>query len=174
MSSPNLRDIDGPAITMDETQFYRAVELTGMDRNTAGVVAAKLVLVDGMSNTDASKACDVTPPVPHRVVTKLYRAAWRAEKYVQARMECTETKGGISMNMEFTGTVKVKVAIGMLVRIKPEEIEGKIHKNKIFIIDSLPRDLCGTEVVALNNADSTRFSAGYNLSMLEVIDTKGK
>jgi hypothetical protein len=71
----------------------------------------------------------------------------------------------------FYGSVQVKVEKGMKARINPEELEGKKHKGKEFIVDSLPRDLCGTEVVALNNMDGTRFSASYDLSMLEITDT---
>lgn len=71
----------------------------------------------------------------------------------------------------FSGSVQVKVEKGMKARINPEELEGKKHKGREFIVDSLPRDLCGTEVVALNNLDGTRFSASYDLSMLEITDT---
>lgn len=71
----------------------------------------------------------------------------------------------------FSGSVKVKVESGMKVRVNPNELEGKIHKGKEFVIDGLPRDLCGTEVVALNNIDGTRFSAAYDLSMLQITDT---
>jgi hypothetical protein len=71
----------------------------------------------------------------------------------------------------FSGSVQVKVEKGMKARINPEELEGKKHRGKEFIVDSLPRDLCGTEVVALNNLDGTRFSASYDLSMLEITDT---
>lgn len=71
----------------------------------------------------------------------------------------------------FSGSVQVKVEKGMKAQINPEEIEGKIHKGKEFVIAGLPRDLCGTEVVALNNLDGSRFSAGYNLSMLVITDT---
>lgn len=69
----------------------------------------------------------------------------------------------------FCGTVKVK--LGMKARINPEEIEGRIYKDKEFIVSGLPRELCGTEVVALNNLDGSRFSAAYDLSMLEITDT---
>ena len=72
---------------------------------------------------------------------------------------------------KFSGSVKVRVEKGMTARINPNEFEGKIHKGKEFLIDSAPRELCGTEVVSLNNIDGTRFSAGYDLSMLEIIDT---
>lgn len=58
--------------------------------------------------------------------------------------------------------------MGMKARINPAEMEGKIHIGKEFVIASEPRDLCGTEVVALNNLDGTRFSAGYALSMLQI------
>jgi hypothetical protein len=71
----------------------------------------------------------------------------------------------------FSGSVQVKVEKGMKARINPEELEGKKHKGREFVVDSLPRDLCGTEVVALNNLDGTRFSASYDLSMLEITDT---
>lgn len=71
----------------------------------------------------------------------------------------------------FSGSVHVKVEKGMKARINPNYIEGKKHKGKTFIIDGLPRDLCGTEVVALNNTDGSRFSAGYELAMLEITDT---
>jgi len=68
------------------------------------------------------------------------------------------------------GKVMVEVSRGMEARIKPEEIEGKRHKGKLFIVDSEPRVLCGAEVVALNNSDGSRFSAAYDLSMLEITD----
>ena len=73
---------------------------------------------------------------------------------------------------KFKGTVKVKVNKGMKARINPNEMEGKIHKGREFIIVGEPRELCGTEVVALNNLDGSRFSAGYDLSMLEITDTE--
>jgi len=72
----------------------------------------------------------------------------------------------------FMGSVQVKVELGMKARINPAEIEGKIHKGKEFVIASKPRDLCGTEVVALDNPDGSKFSAGYDLSMLEITDTE--
>ena len=72
---------------------------------------------------------------------------------------------------QFSGSVQVKVEKGMKARINPDELEGKLHKGKEFFIDSNPRDLCGTEVVALKNIDGSRFSAGYDLSMLEITDT---
>lgn len=72
---------------------------------------------------------------------------------------------------KFSGNVKVKVEKGMKVRINPNEFEGKRHVGKEFIVDGEPRDLCGTEVVALNNIDGSRFSAAYDLSMLQVTDT---
>lgn len=71
---------------------------------------------------------------------------------------------------KFTGSVQVKVKRGMKVRVNPDELVGRMHEGKIFTIDSEPRDLCGTEVVALNNADGSRFSAAYELSMLQVTD----
>ena len=71
---------------------------------------------------------------------------------------------------QFSGTVKVKVEVGMKARINPNEIVGRMYKGKEFVIDSVPRDLCGTEVVALNNLDGSRFSAAYDLSMLEITD----
>ena len=58
--------------------------------------------------------------------------------------------------------------ISTRVRINPQEFEGRIHKGKEFIVDSIPRNVCGTEVVALNHANGARFSAAYNLSMLEI------
>lgn len=72
---------------------------------------------------------------------------------------------------DFSGSVQVKVEKGMKARINPNEIEGKMHRGKEFVIDSEPRNLCGTEVVALNNIDGSRFSAGYDLSMLQITDT---
>ena len=75
------------------------------------------------------------------------------------------------MNTEFSGKIKVNVSIGMRVQINPSEIEGRIHKGKEFIVDSEPRVLCSTEVVALNHLDGSRFSASYDLSMLEVTNT---
>ena len=71
----------------------------------------------------------------------------------------------------FSGAVQVRVEMGMKARINPNELEGKMHKGKEFVVASEPRDLCGAEVVALNNIDGTRFSAGYDLSMLEITDT---
>ena len=71
----------------------------------------------------------------------------------------------------FSGTVRVKVTPGMKARIKPDTFEGKIHSGKEFEIAGEPRMICGTECVALNNLDGTRFSPGYDLSMLEVTDT---
>ena len=67
---------------------------------------------------------------------------------------------------DFSGNVIVKVGDGMEVRINPEEIEGKRHEGELFIVAGEPRVLCGTEVVALNNSDGSRFSAAYDLSML--------
>jgi hypothetical protein len=61
----------------------------------------------------------------------------------------------------------MKTKKGMKVKINPNEIEGNIHKGKEFVVDSEPRNLCGTEVVALNNVDGSRFSAGYDISMLQ-------
>jgi hypothetical protein len=76
------------------------------------------------------------------------------------------------MQEKFGGSVQVKVKVGMKAQIKMSlSAFGHIHRGKIFVIDSSPRDLCGTEVVALNNLDRTRFSAGYDLSMLEITDT---
>lgn len=69
---------------------------------------------------------------------------------------------------EFNGTVKVAVKVGMKARINPKEFEGRIHAGKEFVISGEPRDLCGTEVVALSNLDGSRFSAGYDMSMLEI------
>jgi hypothetical protein len=83
-----------------------------------------------------------------------------------------DLKADTKMNKQFSGSVVVKVKIGMEARIKPEEIEGKIHAGKTFIISGEPRDLCGTEVVALDNPDKSRFSAGYELAMLEITDLK--
>ena len=71
----------------------------------------------------------------------------------------------------FSGTVQVRVKQGMKARINPNEIEGKRNLGKEFIIVSEPRVLCGTEVVSLNNLDGSRFSAAYDLSMLQVTDT---
>jgi hypothetical protein len=59
----------------------------------------------------------------------------------------------------------------MSCRIKESEIQGRINKGREFIINGEARDLCGTEVVPLNNLDDTRFSANYDLSMLEITDT---
>jgi len=71
----------------------------------------------------------------------------------------------------FTGSVQVKVKAGMKCQIDPREMAGQIHKGKIFTIASEPRELCGTTVVALNEEDGSRFSAGYDLSMLQITDT---
>jgi len=78
---------------------------------------------------------------------------------------------GVKFMKKFSGTVKVKIEQGMKVRVNPKEFEGKRHAGKEFIVAGEPRDLCGTEVVALNNIDGTRFSAAYDLSMLQVTDT---
>ena len=61
---------------------------------------------------------------------------------------------------------------GMKAQIDPDEVMGRIHKGKIFVIAGEPRDLCGTDVVALNNLDGSRFSAAYDLSMLQITDTR--
>lgn len=71
----------------------------------------------------------------------------------------------------FQGTVRVRVTPGMHARIKPETVEGRLNAGKTFVVDGLPRDLCGTECVALNHLDGSRFSAAYDLSMLEITDT---
>lgn len=71
---------------------------------------------------------------------------------------------------KISGSVSVKVESGMKARINPKFFEGQNQLGKVFVIDSVPRVLCGTEVVALNNLDGTRFSASYDLSMLEVTD----
>lgn len=74
------------------------------------------------------------------------------------------------MEQIFSGRVETTAKQGMMVRINPLEAEGKMHKGKEFVIAGDPRVWCGTGVVALNNKDGTRFSAGYDLSMLEVTD----
>ena len=71
----------------------------------------------------------------------------------------------------FNGSVMVKVAVGMKARINPAEFEGKLHAGKEFVIAGEPNEICGTECVPLNNLDGTRFSANYNLSMLQITDT---
>lgn len=71
----------------------------------------------------------------------------------------------------FSGQVRIAVKKGMKARIDPKTFEGRLHKGKEFIITGLPRDLCGTEVVSLNNLDGTRFSPSFDLSMLEITDT---
>lgn len=70
---------------------------------------------------------------------------------------------------EFKGSVEIKVKEGMKAQISTFYAEGRIHKGREFVIVSEPRDLCGTEVVALNNVDGSRFSPAYDLSMLEII-----
>lgn len=70
-----------------------------------------------------------------------------------------------------SGSVKVKVAVGMKARINPSEIEGRINAGKEFVIAGEPNMICGTECVPLNNLDGTRFSANYDLSMLQITDT---
>ena len=82
----------------------------------------------------------------------------------------THLNGDNKMQKTFSHRVEAEIKIGMKVQIKPSEIEGRIHKGKEFVVKSLPRDLCGTEVVALENLDGSRFSAGYDLSMLEITD----
>ena len=74
------------------------------------------------------------------------------------------------MKKQVNGTVKVKVKAGMKARINPEEFEGRIHAGKEFIISGEPRNLCGTQVVPLDNLDGSRFSPGYDMSMLEITD----
>jgi len=64
----------------------------------------------------------------------------------------------------------VSLKIGVIVIINPEEIEGRLHNGKQFIVNSDSRDLCGTQVVALNNMDGSRFSAGYDLSRLQAVN----
>lgn len=71
------------------------------------------------------------------------------------------------------GTVQIRVQVGMEVRVKEDLIEGKKYFGRRFTIDSEPRDLCGTEVVALKDSiTGERFSAAYDLSMLEVTDPR--
>lgn len=79
----------------------------------------------------------------------------------------------MSKQKKFGGSVMVKVAVGMKVRIKPSEVEGKMHKGKEFVIAGEPNQICGTECVPLNHLDGSRFSANYDLSMLQVTDTSG-
>lgn len=74
---------------------------------------------------------------------------------------------------DFSGTVRIAVKKGMLVRINPNGLVGLRNAGKEFVVDGSPRELCGTEVVALNNLDGTRFSDSYDLSMLQVTDTRG-
>lgn len=76
------------------------------------------------------------------------------------------------MMKEFKGSVSVKVSKGMKVRINPIEIEGKLNFGKQFVVDGDPNVICGTECVPLNNLDGSRFSANYDLSMLQVTDTQ--
>ncbi len=64
----------------------------------------------------------------------------------------------------------MKFKHGVKVQIDPTEYEGRIHKGKEFIIDGGQREICGIEVVTLNNTDGSRFSPAYDLSMLQVID----
>jgi len=65
----------------------------------------------------------------------------------------------------------VKVRTGMKVQIDPKEFEGKFHAGKQFIVAGRSNIVCGTECVPLNNLDGSRFSANYDLSMLQIIDT---
>lgn len=71
----------------------------------------------------------------------------------------------------FSGSVKVKVAVGMKARINPLELEGQLHDGKEFVIAGDPNVICGIECVPLNHLDGTRFSANYDLSMLQITDT---
>jgi len=70
-----------------------------------------------------------------------------------------------------SGSVRVSVRVGMKARINPECFEGRKHKGKEFVVSGEPRELCGTEVVALDNLDGSRFSPAYDLSMLQITDT---
>jgi hypothetical protein len=90
---------------------------------------------------------------------------------VGAATPCYTKPIGVIFMKRFSGNVKVKIEQGMKVRVNPNEFEGKRHAGKEFIVAGEPRDLCGTEVVALNNIEGTRFSAAYDLSMLQVTDT---
>ena len=82
---------------------------------------------------------------------------------VQPEHKHTETE-----MRKFSGRVTTTPRIGMKVQIKRCCVEGKLHIGNEFTIASSPRELCGTWVVALNNSDGSRFSAGYDLSMLEI------
>ena len=53
------------------------------------------------------------------------------------------------------------------VKINPSEHEGMLHLGKVFIVVGEPRMVCGTKCVALDNLDGSRFSAAYDLSMLQ-------
>ena len=70
----------------------------------------------------------------------------------------------------FSGRITTTPRNGMEVQIKTNLVEGKLHLGKKFTIASEAREVCGTWVVALNNADGTRFSAAFDLSMLEITD----
>jgi len=59
---------------------------------------------------------------------------------------------------------------GKQCKIKESELEGRINKGKEFVIDGDARNLCGTDVVPLNNLDGSRFSSAYDFSMLEIIE----
>jgi len=72
--------------------------------------------------------------------------------------------------MEFSGRVMAYLKKGMKVQIKHNLTEGKIHAGKEFVVDGDVRDICGTEVVALNNLDGSRFSSAYDISMIEITD----
>jgi hypothetical protein len=74
------------------------------------------------------------------------------------------------MSKAFTGRITTTIKPGMKVQIQPDEFDGRIHKGKEFVVAGDPRGLCGTEVVALHNLDGSRFSAAYDLSMLEITD----
>jgi len=75
------------------------------------------------------------------------------------------------MMEKFNGSVQVKVKAGMKVQINPKEFEGKLHAGKQFVIAGEPNIICGAECVPLVNLDGSRFSANYDLSMLQVTST---
>lgn len=126
-----------------------------------GKPSQDVILMNGMQHVE-------TLHIQRCAVTSFFDAAADAGVPVYAEIQDQGIKG--KSNGRFTGRVTTTPRVGMKAQIKTCYVEGKLHMGNEFTIASAPRELCGTWVVALNNEDGSRFSAGYDLSMLEISD----
>lgn len=119
------------------------------------------ILMNGMQHVE-------TLHIQRSAVTPFFDAAADAGVPVCAEFQTQGTEK--KPNRQFTGQVTTTPRVGMKAQIKTCYVEGKLHMGNEFTIASVPREICGTWVVALNNQDGSRFSAAYDLSMLEITD----